>query len=382
MNILVFNWRDIKHPEAGGAEVYLHEIAAGCVRKGHSVTIVSSKFPGSIPEETIDGIRHIRKGGKYTFLFVPICDYFFKLKEYRPDIIIESISKLPHLMPLIVRKPYMAIIHHIHGHTLFKELPLPAALLAYIIERLIPWFYRKSGFVTVSPSTQKELISMGIPERNITLIYNGIDQRLFEGTSDVQKSAKPLIIYMGRVKRYKAIDHLIEAFDIVVKQVPDAELIIAGKGDAYDELEQLVKQKGLRSVTFKPQTTDDEKVQIMKKAWVYVSTSTKEGWGITVIESNASGTPVIGYDVPGIRDSIRDGETGLLVSPAGDIEKLAQTILRILNDRELRNGLSEKAVEWSRNFTWENSTDGFSTLLDGIAAKHYIKDTDTKNSQG
>jgi len=369
VNILIFNWRDIKHPEAGGAEIFLHQIASGCVQQGHSVTIVASRYPNCTGEENVDGVRIIRKGGKYSFWLIPLFECVLRLKYYRPDVIVESLSKLPHFMPVFVRRPYLVIIHHIHAQTLFKELPLPIALGTYVMERLLPLGYRQSSFITVSPSTQQELIRMGIPESHISLIYNGINQQLFQQASGVQKSAKPLVAYVGRVKRYKRISHLIEAFQIVKEQIPDAELVIAGKGSAHEELEQLVKQRGLHSVRFIRHLTDDEKAHIMRSAWVYVSTSMKEGWGITVIESSASGTPVIGYNVPGIRDSIRDGETGLLVSPPGDIKQLAKAIIRVLEDQELRRTLSENAVKWAQNFTWEKAVDGFTALLSRITAE-------------
>lgn len=362
MKILIFNWRDIKNPEAGGAEVHLHEIFRRIAPRAE-VTLVSSRFKGCQKSETIDGIKVIRVGNKFLFNFAAFWHFVTGLKNESFDIIVDDVSKVPLFTPLYVKKPLLAIIHHIHGKTLFKELPLPMALYVYYSEKLIPLFYKKTPFVAGSKSTEEELIGMGIPESNITNIRYAANHNLL---ASGPKSAKPRVTYFGRVKRYKQLDHLIEAFKIVRENVPQAGLIIAGKGDDYLTLGRLVKDWHLESsVELLGEVSEEEKVKLLQQAWIFVTTSMKEGWGITVLEANACGTPAIAYDVPGLRDSIKDGETGLLV-PSGDIEGLAQAITKLLTDAELRERLGGNALDWASSFDWDRSAEEFATVIRGL----------------
>ena len=363
MKILIFNWRDIKNPEAGGAEVHLHEIFKRITPRAE-VTLVSSKFKGCLKSETIDGIKVIRVGNKFLFNFAAFWHFVTVLKNESFDIIVDDVSKVPLFTPLYVRNPLLAIIHHIHGKTLFKELPFLMALYVYSSEKLIPIFYKKTPFVAGSKSTEEELVGMGIPESNIRNIRYAANH---DGFASGSKSAKPLVTYFGRVKRYKQLDHLIEAFKIVRENMPQVGLAIAGKGDDYIMLERLVKDWHLESsVELVGEVSDKEKAKLLQQAWVFVTPSMKEGWGITVLEANACGTPAIAYDVPGLRDSIRDGETGLLV-PSGDIEELAEAIIKLLADTELRERLSRNALYWASSFGWDRSAGEYMRVISGMA---------------
>jgi glycosyltransferase involved in cell wall biosynthesis len=358
MRILIFNWRDIKHPEAGGAEIHLHEIFKRIATE-HEVVLVSSKFAGGNKVEIIDGIKVIRVGNKFLFNYAAFWYFMRKLRREKFDVIVDDISKVPLFTPLYTKKPLVAIDHHLHGRILFKELPPPLATYIYLLEKLMPMFYKKIPFVVVSRSTKEELMAKGIPEQKITIVYNGINPNSYApGT----KSAKPQVIYFGRVKKYKQIDQLVKAFCKVRKKIAGAELIVAGKGD-YKELERLVRKLGLKSsVKLIGEVNDREKVKMLQRAWVFVTPSMKEGWAISVIEANACGTPAIAYNVPGLRDSINDGETGLLV-PYSNIEELANAIVSILTDSELRQRLSSGALQWASNFSWDRSAAAFMDIL-------------------
>lgn len=360
MKFLVINWRDIKNPEAGGAEIHLHEIFKRIAKDGHQITLVTSKYKGCKKEENIDGIRVIRVGTKFTFFTSVFFYYIAKLRHYDFGFVVDDISKIPIFSPLYVRKPLIAIIHHIHGKTLFKELPFYIAIFASLCERLIPLIYRKTPIITVSESTKKELILKGLPKNNIEIIYNGINHNLFKpGT----KSEKPLIIYVGRVKRYKQLEDLIKAFKIIKDNGKNIELIIAGKGDHHKELEELVKKLNIdsNSVKIYRNITEQQKIDILQKGWIYVTTSIKEGWGLSIIEANACGTPAIAYKTPGLQDSIKNGQTGFLVK-YGDIRELANTIERVLSSTELRKKLMHNTTAWAKNFDWNKSSKNFFTL--------------------
>jgi len=174
------------------------------------------------------------------------------------------------------------------------------------------------------------------------------------------------VTYVGVIKKYKQLDHLITAFARVRDEVPEAELVIAGRRD-HTELEKQARSLGLKkAVSFREDISEEEKVAILQRAWVFVTPSVKEGWGISVIEANACGTPAIAYDVPGLRDSIQNGRTGWLV-PSGDIEALAATITQVLTESQLREGFCGRAREWAANFTWDRSAAAFFKLLEKTA---------------
>lgn len=361
MDILVLNWRDIMNPEAGGAEVHLHEIFRRIARLGHEVVLVSSKFKHCKDYEVIDGLKVIRIGNKFFFNFYAFWYYISKLRKEQFDIVIDCVSKIPLYTPIYTKKPSIAIIHHIHGRTLFEELPFIMATYVYFSERLVPLFYKNTPFITVSESTKEELIRMGISKKNINVIYNAFDHELHKLG---KKSETPLVAYVGRIKRYKQVDILIKAFELVRKKIPDAELIAAGKGDCHNELRGLAEELGVNLELY-GEITDEEKVRIMQSSWVFVTPSMKEGWGITIIEANACGTPAIAFNVPGLRDSIKNERTGLLVE-YGNIKSLSEAVINVLENEQLREELSKNAFIYSKQFSWDESATQVLKILGGM----------------
>lgn len=356
MKILVFNWQDIKNPLAGGAEVHLHETFSRIVKKGHSVTLVCSQFRGGAPRDIIDGIRVIRVGTRNFFNFaVPLWYLFFGSKY---DVVIDDVNKIPFYTPVYVRKPIVAIFHHLFGKSIFLETNAIAASYVYASEWLIPGVYRNVPIVAVSESTKSELVEQGIPEHNIHIIHNSVDHTLYS-TGNEKKERSFTIGFLGRIKKYKSIDHLLQAFDLVKTEIADAKLVIIGDGDYLPALRKAAsKMKHRDDVTFTGYVPGKEKVRLIRGLDVVVNTSSKEGWGLTVIEANACGIPVIGTNVPGLRDSILDEETGLLYQ-YGDIEALTALLFRFFGDEELRRRLSKNALDWASKFNWDDSADAF-----------------------
>lgn len=358
MKILAANWRCIKNPEMGGAEVHFHEIFKIIVKMGHEVTLVVHAFPGGKSEEIIDGIRILRVGNKYFFKRAFKKLYSKQLAQNNYDLIVDDISKIPMDTPSYIDKPIVGILHHIHGRTLYKEIP---AFMAYYIvqcEKRIPKIYSNTPIFTVSPSTKKELITLGQPEGKIDFLYNAIDQELFAKTS-VQKSETPLLVYVGRIKKYKQVELVIDVLPKLKEKYPDIELHIGGTGDHYDELIKYAQAKGVSDcVNFLGFLTEEEKAELLGRAWVFVTMAMKEGWGITVIEANAMNTPVVGSDVPGLRDSIKNGETGYLVE-IGNEEELIGRISELFDDKEKLNEFSNHAKSWSLEFSWQASAEHF-----------------------
>ncbi len=358
MKILVVNWRCIKNPEAGGAEVHMHEIFKNVVKAGHDVTLVAHAFQGAPEREVIDGIKIIRHGNKYLFDKQFKRFYKTKLKNENYDLVVDDISKIPLGTPHYVNKPLVGIIHHIHGNSLYQEIPAPMAYYIIAKEKKIPEIYRDTPIFAVSPSTRNELILMGCSPEKIDLLYNAVNHELFDNIH-VEKSEHPTIAYIGRIKKYKQLEKIIDTLDLLITEFPNLELRIGGKGDHLKELTEYVEKKKLTEhVTFLGFLTEKEKAEELGKAWVFVTLPAKEGWGITVIEANAMGTPVVGADVEGLRDSIVDRETGLLVS-SNDKTEVAKKIISLIEDEEFRNKLGENAKKWADKFKWENSSEHF-----------------------
>ena len=232
--------------------------------------------------------------------------------------------------------------------------------MAWIAEKIIPFVYRKTPVVTVSESSKKELVKFGMASERVQVIYNAIDHKTLEPGV---KYEKPLIAYVGRLKKYKRLNHLLEAFRLVKRRIPEVRLIIAGRGD-YTDLETSVKRLELEAwVSLRGEVSEVEKLDILQKSWIFVTPSMKEGWGVAVLEANACGTPAIAYDVPGLRDSIRDGKTGLLV-PDGNIVALNDAIVKVLSNSEFRGKLSQNALKWASSFSWDTSVGQFTQLLE------------------
>ena len=362
MKILVFNWRDITHPWAGGAELHIHEIAKQWAKQGHRVTLFSSTYNDAKKFEVIDGIEIIRRGGCFSVYVCAMWYYLTNLRRRNYDIVVDDINGVPFFTPLFCRRPKVAIIHHLVKKIFFKELPLYLAVVGWIAERLIPLFYVKTKFITVSRSSKEEAERFGI--RGIEIVPNGVDLEFYKPNPN-SKTSFPTILFLGRLKRYKRLEHLLKAFEIVSRRVK-AELWIVGEGDAKEELEKLAEELGIQDrIRFFGFVKEELKVELLDKAWFFVMTSEKEGWGLTVIEANACGTPCIAYDVPGLRDSINHGYNGLLVKD-GDVEALADAIVKLLLDDNLREELSINAVEWSEQFSWDKSTEEFLKVIEGV----------------
>ncbi|MCJ7509387.1 MAG: glycosyltransferase family 4 protein [Dehalococcoidia bacterium] len=366
MRILLFNWRDIANPQAGGAEVHMHEVFTRIARLGHRVTLVCCGFPGARSREALDGLDVIRLGNWMTYPFLAFAFYKIKASKEGFDAVVEDISKTPLFTPLYVRQPILAIWHMRHGAVLFKLAPAPLAMVIYALESLMPRVYRHIPFAVVSPSTRDVLISQGVDPQKVEIIYNGVDPgNLRPGT----RSGIPLLVYVGRVVRYKQLDHLVKAFTLIKQRVPSARLLIAGKGNDHRRLKRLATTLGLDgTVAVEGALNEDRKRSILQQAWLYAIPSMCEGWGISVIEANACGTPAIGYDIAGLRDSISHRRTGILV-PAGDIEALADASVNVLGDDALRASLGSRALEHAALFSWDASAAAFLRLLERVTSQ-------------
>lgn len=376
MKIVLFNWRSVLSPNAGGAEIHLYEIFNRIAGKNQICLVSSCNNRQMTDQDLTVGKLHVAHVTDHEFLY-PLFSMRFlpKFLTRKFDVVVEDISKVPIVWPLLISRllsiPFVIIIHHVHGKTLFEELPSILAHIMYVYEIAMLKLYTffRPYVVTVSESTKCELKTIGFKEGKIQIVYNATAQSP-KATSNAE-SSDPLIAYVGRVKKYKRLDHLLKA----IKEVPNAKLIIAGKGDSdvYDSLRTLVGELRLDSrAKLVGEVSEEKKQAILQKAWIYVATSMKEGFGISVLEAQSFGVPVVAYDVPGLNESVKDLRSGILVRD-GDVEGLAETITLLISDRVLRKKLSRGARYYAGSFNWDKSAYQFSCLLNQIAKENNTK---------
>ncbi len=350
-NILIVNWRELKNPLYGGAEIHITKIAE-FLAKDHNVFFLSSSYVGCTDYEK-NGVKYIHFGKEYLFNFSVIFNLKRILKNYSIDLIIEDINKLPFFTPLFTKIPVFVIVPHIFGKTIFKQTNFVFGFYIYIFEKFIPFVYKNTIFEVISNSTKDDLVKRGIKPDKIFVIECGIDEKFF--TDRYTKNEFPQICYVGRLKKYKSIDHLILAFRKVKEKIRNVKLYIVGTGDYEIKLKRLVENLKLHDdVIFTGYVSEEEKIKILQESWISVYPSFIEGWGIVNIESNALSTPVISSNVMGLKDSVKDNFSGLLYE-YGNIEELSEKILFLLNNKKILKNFEKNSVEWAKNFTWEKT---------------------------
>lgn len=356
MRILWFNWRDIKHPEAGGAEVLTHEVMRRLVQRGHTMTLFCPRLDGMPSEEQIDGVNIVRNGGKYTVYSRGRS--FFKKNRDMYDFIIDEVNPRPFLNPKILDgKPALLLFHQMIREEWFYELPFPLNYFCNFYEDrwLIP--YKETLTLTVSQSSKRDLEAIGF--KNVKVIPMGISR---EPLKEIRKKEDdPTLVFIGRLKRHKLPDHAIKAFLILKKVIPSAKMWVIGDGYLLKNLEK----SNYNDIKFFGHVQNEVKYDLLSKAHVVLIPSVREGWGLIVTESNAMGTPVIAYDVNGLRDSVQDGRNGILVSDKNP-ESLANTAAKLFGDKEELRLLSINALEYSRQFNWDNTAEYICTQIENM----------------
>ena len=352
--ILIFNWRDTKHRFAGGAEVYIHELAKRWVKAGNSVTLFCGNDGHNEREEVIDGVQIIRRGGFYFVYFWAILYYLLRFRgQY--DVVIDSENGIPFFTPLFARGKKFLLIHHVHQEVFRKSLVPPLSWIATFLEiKLMPFVYKNIQVITVSPSSKKEIMEKELTKVEPIVIYNGVDLSLYK---PAQKSHMPLVLYLGRLKYYKSLHIFIHSARKILDKMPHVKFVIAGDGEEGGNLIRLAKKLGIfDKINFVGKVSEEEKIKLYQKAWVVMNPSFMEGWGITTIEANACATPVVAADVPGLRDSVNNPHSGFLV-PYGSINEFSAKIMRLIKDDSLRAKMSIEALYWAQQFDWQKSAD-------------------------
>ena len=354
MRLLVVNWQDRENPLAGGAEIHLHEIFERLAARGHDVTMLCGGWLNCPPRANLAGIDVHRTGIRQTFA-LKAWAYYRRYLAARPfDVLIEDINKMPLYTPLWGAARVVACVPHLFGGTAFQELAAPLAAAVWLSERPIPFVYRNTPFEAISESTADDLAARGIARGHVRVIYPGASCEHY--TPDAaQRSPTPVFAYLGRLKKYKGVDLVIRAFARVADQ--RAVLEIAGEGDFRPALEALAASLDLSArVRFLGFVSEADKLALLRRAWATAFASPKEGWGLTNIEASACGTPVVASNSPGIRESVRHGETGFLV-PHGDVEAMAAALQRLCESPALVARLGASGRTFAESFTWDRAAD-------------------------
>lgn len=355
MRILLVNWQDRTNPQAGGAEVHLHEIFGRIAALGHEVHLLCSGYPGATAEATVDGIVVHRVSSRYGFALRGRGRFRALARRLQPDVVIEDVNKIPLNLPRVWGGPFVLLVPHLFGTTAFREASWPMAAAVYLAERPLHRVYRSCEVEAISQSTKDDLVARGFDPARIRVILPGVDPDRFSPDPAVPREPDPAFLYVGRLKRYKLIDVAIRAMAAVRERAPRARLWIAGTGDDRARLERTARRCGLAgAVEFLGFVSEDRKVELYRRAWAVVLPSLKEGWGMTNVEAAACGTPAIAADNSALRESVRHGETGFLV-PTGDVEATAAAFCRIVSDVSLRERLGARAREFAESLSWDRA---------------------------
>lgn len=367
MDILILNWKDIRNPDVGGAEVILYELARRLVCKGNTVTWFCRSFEGCKAEENIDGIRIVRRGNKFTVYWQAY--RYYRSLSVKPDKVLDCINTICWQTPLYVpQEKRIAYVNQLAKEVLTHELPPGLSHLAYFLEPLEYQTYRHTQFLCYSGSVKMDISSFGIPNGNISTFPIGIDHTRYKpGT----KSKNPLFLFVARLTAMKRPDLCVEAMRIVIREYPNARLAIVGYGPLEQRLTHVIAEYGLGNNVFLVNKDHlffdvhpkDQKVKLMQEAWALLLPSVKEGWGLVVTEAAACGTPSIVTDVTGLQDSVVHNVTGVHISPRPSAEELAQSMKRIISDPALRMRWSKQARIKAKIHDWEASYRRFMEVL-------------------
>jgi glycosyltransferase involved in cell wall biosynthesis len=354
LRVLWFNWRDLKHPEAGGAEVFTHEVMRRLVLMGYDMTLFCPLYAGAMKNEEFDGIKIIRCGGRYTVY--QRAKKFYKMHGDEYDFVIDEINAKPFLTPVLVRnKPILALFHQLIHEEWFYETFFPLNYICYYyLERKWLSAYKDIPTVTVSVSSKQDLKEYGF--KRVFVVPMGLSVRPLKKLED--KESKPTIIFIGRLKKHKLPNHAVAAFALIKNEFPDSKMWVIGDGIMLEKLEKM----NIKDVTFYGHINNELKYQLLRKAHLVLMPSVREGWGLVVTEANAMGTPVLAYNVPGLKDSVVDGKTGILVKNNSP-QSLAHSAITLLRDQALLEKYSSEALTFSKQFNWDNTAVAFDKII-------------------
>jgi glycosyltransferase involved in cell wall biosynthesis len=359
-DVLLLNWRDLTNPEGGGSELYVESLAARLAAAGDRVTLFCAAHGNAPSDEVSHGVRYVRRGNHHTvFLWAALLMLLGRLG--RRGVVVEVHNGVPFLARLWTRRPVVVLVHHVHREQWPVVLGRVGARVGWWLEGwLAPRVNRRCRYVAVSESTRDELVGLGVAADRISVVHNGTSPAL---ATTQARAAVPTIAVLGRVVPHKRVELVLEAAAALRHQVPGLRVEIAGDGYWLPVVRETVSALGLDDVvTVHGRVSEQEKADLLARAWVHAVPSVKEGWGLSVVEAGTHGTPSVAFRAAGgLAESVRDGVTGLLVD---DADGLREALTLLLTDPDLRTRLGEGARAHAARYTWTASAARFSPLLD------------------
>lgn len=361
MRIAILNWRDLTHPEGGGAERYAQTVSAGLAARGHDVTFFCAAHPGAAPVEEVDGYRIVRRGGRTTVYPATVRALRQSARAHgRFDVVVDVQNGLPFWTPLVVDVPVVSLVHHVHREQWPVVFGPVIARIGWFLEsKVSPRVYRGHDYVTVSGRSRDELADLGVAAEDIRVIHNGTDRPMALG---VPRSAKPTIVVLGRLVPHKRVELAIDVLARLRHRHPDLEMRIVGDGWWHDRVAAHADERGLSDVVHLLGYVDEvTKHRELSSAWLALAPSAKEGWGLNVVEAASHGVPTIAHHgAGGLSESIVDGHTGLLVD---DVDGMVEAASALLSDASRRQALGEQARLHAQRHTWDAAVDAWEELL-------------------
>lgn len=354
MKIAWLAHRDPLNPKAGGAERIIYEVAKRLLQYGHEVTILSGGWKNCKHQELLDGIKIIRFGTRIQPHFV-IPSYLLK-NNY--DLVIADLGHaVPWVSPILLRKRTVVSFLHLHARSLRGQVGKVLASLIAGIEKLYFIIYRKQQFITISSTSFNDLQSLGINKENITIINPGVNNEIFKPGI---KTDYPSMVYFGGMRPYKRPEESLYLFNLLKSKIAGLKITVIGEGITKPMMEKLASDLNItNNVVFTGKITYERIAELVSQSWLNIHTSRTEGWGISITEASAAGTPTVAYDVPGVRDAVEQDKNGIKVKD-GDRKALAGAAYAILSDPKK---WWTSSVEIAKKYSWDRTAEMWETLI-------------------
>jgi len=367
MKLLWFTWKDLSHPQAGGAERVNEEIAKRLARDGHKLIMLVANFSGGVEEEIRNGYKIVRLGNRYTVYWHAYRYYKKNLKGWA-DLVIDEMNTVPFFCKYYVREPNILLSYQLCREIWFYQMSFPLSWIGFVLEPFYLWLLRDRQVITESESTRQDMLRFGFDKKNISIISIGILATPLEYLNDVEKFQQPTLLSFGAIRAMKRTLDQIRAFELAKKEIPTLKLIIAGNAESsYGKkvLRRIASSEYTQDIKYLGGVDEAKKIELMQKSHLILVTSVKEGWGLIVTESNSQGTPAAVYDVDGLRDSVLNGKTGVLTTKNNPVS-LARDIVALLKNNIRYAELRSAAWKSSLRFTSENSYNDFMQAVNHV----------------
>lgn len=369
-HVLVLNWRDTGHPLGGGSEAYVENIAAQLAARGHRVTIICARYTEAAREEVRGDVAFFRVGGRLSVYPLAALTYLAGLlgigplarrRRGRPQVVVDVGNGMPFLSPLYARVPVIALVHHVHREQWPVVMGPVLARFGWWVESwLAPRVYRHCPYVTVSEASRRDLVALGVHQSRITVIHNGTPPVVGE---PMPRDPQPSLLVLCRLVPHKRVELALRAVAALAPAMPALTLTVAGQGWWEQPLREMATSLGIANrVRFTGFVPEEAKHELLSRAWVALTPSLKEGWGLTIVEAGARGTPTVAMaGAGGVAEAVVDGESGLL---ATDEDHFVTLVGELLADETRRDAMGVVAAKHAQSFTWENSGARFAALIE------------------